>query len=232
MQADARATTMRMTPLVDLLVLDLAGTTVVDDDHVRRSLLAAARAFDLHVEPAALQSRMGWHKVKVFASLLAEAGRDIGPAEQMARRFEHEFAALVAKEPLRPTNGAVDAIAALERAGVHVAFSTGFSRATADVVLAAMGWQRFVSVASDEVVNGRPAPELIERAMQLTDVADARRVGVVGDTPVDLLAGEAAGVAVIVGVGCGTHTLEQLRPHPHTHLLDDLTELAGLVLGG
>ena len=56
-----------MTPKVDLFIFDLAGTTIVDDDRVLRSFFATAQAFDLHVEVAALQSRMGWHKTKVLS---------------------------------------------------------------------------------------------------------------------------------------------------------------------
>ncbi|MCK5944367.1 MAG: HAD family hydrolase, partial [Planctomycetes bacterium] len=132
-----------MSRCVELFVFDLAGTVVVDDDHVLRSFLAAARAYQLEVDAAALQTRMGQHKEHVFACLLDEAGRDRSAAAGMAARFEHEFAALVAREPLRPTPGAAAALTALDQAGVQVAFNTGFSRRTADVVLEAMGWQRW-----------------------------------------------------------------------------------------
>ncbi len=52
-------------------------------------------------------------------------------------------------------------MAALEAGGVKVAFNTGFTRNTANVVLEAMGWQDRVSVASDEVAAGRPAPDVV-----------------------------------------------------------------------
>ena len=220
-----------MTRCVDLFVFDLAGTVVVDDDHVLRSFLAAARAFDLEVEPAALQSRMGWHKQRVFQVLLEEAGRAPSLADEMAARFEEEFSALVGREPLRPTVGALQVLAALEDAGVQIAFNTGFSRKTMDVVLAAMGLERWPSVASDEVAAGRPAPDLLHAAMQKSGVHDPQRVGCAGDTPADLAAGHAAQARLIVGLGCGTHTLDELRASPHTHLLPDLVTLPALVLG-
>lgn len=218
-----------MAARVDLFLFDLAGTTVVDDDRVLRSFFATAQAFDLHVEVTALQARMGWHKAKVFASLLEERGLDTAPAQSMAERFEIEFAELAAREPLQETANAGRVLAELEAMGVQVGFNTGFSRKTADVVLEALGWQHHVSVASDEVSAGRPAPDLIQRAMQRCGVSDPLRVGVAGDTPADLGAGLAAGVAMNVGVGSGSYTLEQLAEHPHTHLLDDLTTLPALV---
>ena len=216
---------------LDLFVFDLAGTTVVDDDHVLRSFMQAARAFDLSVTREELQSRMGWHKAKVFGSLLRERGRDPESAQVMAERFEVEFAALAASEPLKPTLGAHEVLMALEDGGVQVAFNTGFTRNTANVVLEAMGCRGRVSVASDEVSAGRPAPDLIQSAMAACQVDDPSRVGVAGDTPADLLAGKAANAGMIVGLGCGTHSLDQLRESPHTHLLDDLTALPSMVLG-
>jgi phosphonatase-like hydrolase len=163
--------------------------------------------------------------------LLREHGRDPEPAQLMAERFEVEFAALAVSEPLRPTPFAHETLAALEAGGVKVAFNTGFTRNTANVVLEAMGWQDRVSVASDEVAAGRPAPDLILSAMAACQVDDPARVGVAGDTPADLLAGKSANAGMIVGLGCGTHTLEQLREHPHTHLLADLTTLSSRVFG-
>jgi phosphonatase-like hydrolase len=219
-----------MAARLQLFVFDLAGTTVVDDGHVMHSFAAAAASQGLVAAPELLRARMGWHKQLVFATLLREQGRDAALAPILAARFEEEFALAVRRAPLRPTPGAVEAIRMLLAAGLRVAFNTGFSRSTADVVLAAMDWQRHPSVASDEVANGRPAPDLIRRAMALTDVTDPARVGVAGDTPSDLLAGTAAGCGVVVGVGCGSHRLAELAGHPHTALLPDLTALAELVL--
>ena len=45
-----------MATRLNLIVFDLAGTTVVDDDHVLRSFLQAAAAFDLSVAPEQLQN--------------------------------------------------------------------------------------------------------------------------------------------------------------------------------
>ncbi|MCA8952519.1 MAG: HAD hydrolase-like protein [Planctomycetes bacterium] len=219
-----------MSRLVDLFVFDLAGTVVVDDDQVFNAFVATCRVFDLRVDPAALRSRMGWHKEQVFRSLLGELGREPGAAPEMAHQFEVEYATAIRRAPLRPTHGAPETLLALASAGMKIAFNTGFSRSTADLVLREMGLDRWPSVASDEVENGRPAPDLILRAMALSGVDDPQRVGVAGDTPSDLGAGTAAGVRFVVGLGCGTHTLEQLATCPHTHLLPDLSALPELVL--
>jgi len=210
---------------LELFLFDLAGTTVVDDRRVQRAFEAAAGAFDLPCDPERLQAYMGWHKQRVFETLLQAAGRPIGPARAMAERFEQEFAASVAKQPLVATQGAREAIAGCAKAGIRVGFTTGFARTTADLVLASMGWSHHLSVASDEVPHGRPAPDLILAAMQKAGVRDATRVGVAGDTPADLEAGANAGCLLRIGVGHGTHSLEQLAKAPYTHLLPTLDGL-------
>jgi phosphonatase-like hydrolase len=214
---------------LQLFVFDLAGTTVVDDGQVMDAFLATAELHGLRAAPEVLRARMGWHKQHVFATLLREAGADPAPAAALALHFEQEFAAAVTSKPLRATPGAVEALRRLEQQDVRIAFNTGFARATADLVLAAMGWSHHPSVASDEVAHGRPAPDLIQRAMALTGVSDPRRVGVAGDTPADLQAGAAAHCGLVIGVGCGSHRLDELAPHPHTLLLPDLSRLPEVV---
>ena len=218
-----------MVRTVDLFVFDLAGTVVMDDRQVLRAFQTTCAAFAVEAPEARLRERMGWHKQRVFEQVLVEAGRPVAPAAAMAERFVAEYARSVAERPLRPTPGALEVIAALQAAGIAVAFNTGFARATADLVLHAIGFGALPSVASDEVAAGRPAPDLIRRAMQLCGVTDPKRVGVAGDTPADLLAGAAAGVAVVVGVGCGTHTLAELADCPHSHLVPDLRALPAIL---
>lgn len=218
-----------MTPPIELFLFDLAGTTVVDDRRVLAAFEAAARAFDLPCDAERLQAYMGWHKQRVFETLLQAAGRPITPARAMAARFEQEFAASVAARPLQATQGAREAIGGLIAAGVRVGFTTGFARATANLVLDSMGWGEQLSVASDEVPHGRPAPDLIVTAMRQAGVRDAARVGIAGDTPADLEAGANAGCRLRVGVGHGTHSLQQLAQAPHTHLLPTLQGLLEIV---
>ena len=66
-----------MNRTVDLFVFDLAGTVVVDDDHVLRAFVATCELHDLPVGADRLRGCMGWHKEKVFETLLAELGHGI-----------------------------------------------------------------------------------------------------------------------------------------------------------
>jgi phosphoglycolate phosphatase-like HAD superfamily hydrolase len=63
--------------------------------------------------------------------------------------------------------------------------------------------------------------------LRIDDVAE---VAVAGDTASDLLAGTRSGASVVAGVLTGAHTAEELGDAPHTHLIDSVAELPGIVL--
>jgi phosphonatase-like hydrolase len=136
---------------------------------------------------------------------------------------------------VREIDGASKVFGELRRVGVKVALDTGFSRDIVNAILQRLGWAGTdlldATVASDEVPRGRPHPNLVLRAMSLTAVKDPQRVAKVGDTPADLQEGHAAGCGFVIGVTNGSHTRQQLEPHPHTHLIDNLRELPALLLG-
>ena len=94
-----------------------------------------------------------------------------------------------------------------------------------------MGWQAAVvdtMVCGDDVANGRPAPDLIFKAMERTGVSDAARVMAVGDTVLDLRAGRNAGAGCVVGVLSGAHRRAQLESEPHDDLINSVAELPAL----
>jgi phosphonatase-like hydrolase len=112
-----------------------------------------------------------------------------------------------------------------------VALNTGFDRDTTGLLLKALRWDEGVVdavVCGDDVRRGRPAPDLIFRAMKEAGAADARRVVNVGDTVLDLQAGHNARVRWNVGVLSGAHGRELLEQAPHTHLLESVAALPGL----
>jgi phosphoglycolate phosphatase-like HAD superfamily hydrolase len=70
---------------------------------------------------------------------------------------------------------------------------------------------------------------MIFRAMETAGVDDVRQVMNVGDTPLDLQAGNNAGVRGVIGVVTGAHDEESLRQEPHTHILASIAELPALM---
>ena len=226
---------------IDLVVLDMAGTTVQDDDAVNRCLCAALAGAGLAVTRDEINEVMGLPKPVAIALLLERrkyAGGMAPPAEvaSIHESFLRRMIDFYRADPaVREIDGASEILRQLRSAGLKLALDTGFSRDIVDAILKRLSWAGKelldATVASDEVPRGRPHPDLVLRAMELTGVIDARRVAKVGDTPSDLQEGRAAGCGLVIGVTNGSHTREQLAPHPHTHLIGNLRELPGVLLG-
>jgi len=229
---------------IDLVVLDMAGTTVYDGDAVHRSLADALRAAAVEVTREAINAVMGMPKPQAIARLLEGRGRpDVASAAVHADFVERMVAFYRTDPAVRETEGASRVFRRLRAAGIKVALDTGFDRRITDVILARLGWSVGAgfdasvidasvidaSVTSDEVGRGRPHADLILRAMERTGVSDAQRVAKVGDTPADLEEGFAAGCALVIGVTSGSHTRAELERCRHTHLIERLDELPALV---
>jgi phosphonatase-like hydrolase len=227
-------------PKVDLVVFDMAGTTVHDDDAVNRCLCAALAGAGVKVSRDEVNEVMGMPKPVAIALLLERRkyhGSSAPPAEVTAIHddfLQRMIAFYRTGSAVREIDGASEVFRQLRRAGVQLALDTGFSRDIVDAILQRLGWAGTdlldATVASDEVPRGRPHPDLVLQAMKLTGVKDARRVAKVGDTPSDLQEGHAAGCGFVIGVTNGSHTRQQLESHPHTHLIDNLRELPALLL--
>jgi phosphonatase-like hydrolase len=220
--------------MIELVVCDMAGTTIEDPGAVNGCLRAALAAAGVVVDTAAVDRVMGLPKPEAIRRLLAAAGPAATGADVAALHadFVGRMMHYYATDPaVRPLPGAAEALAALRHAGIKVALNTGFSRVIVDVILGRLGWRGLLdgSVASDEVPRGRPHPDMIRHLMRQLGIDDARNVAKVGDTPVDLEEGSNAGCGVVVGVTTGSFTRAQLQAYPHTHILDSVRDVTGVV---
>ena len=222
----------------DLVVFDIAGTTVHDGDAVgtclRRALEHVAGERFTRDE---VNAYMGIAKPVAIAELLQKrTGR--APARRGVDDVHEDFQLRMleyyrSSPEMKEVDGASAVFRRLRDHGIKVALDTGFGRPITDAVLARLGWTvpdvLDATVTSDDVRAGRPAPDMVLRAMELTGVRDARRVVKVGDTPSDLHEGTRAGCGMVVGVTSGSHTEQELRPHPHTVLVHSVRDVPALL---
>jgi phosphonatase-like hydrolase len=221
---------------IDLVVFDMAGTTINDDDGVNRCVRAALAQVGVAPTRDAVNLVMGIPKPVAIERLLERYDRpDLVPrVDAIHADFVRRMIAFYETDPsVVEIAGAGDVFRRLRAAGIKVALDTGFSREIVDVVLKRLGWSAGglvdTTVTSDEVERGRPHPDLVFKAMRDLGVGDAKRVAKVGDTPSDLQEGSAAGCGLVIGVTGGSHTAEQLEAFPHTHLIASVAELPALL---
>ena len=218
---------------IELVVLDMAGTTVKDDGQVAEAFTAALVEHGIPVSPEAIRSLRGASKRVAILGLLPGGANQAERAERVYASFREHLAQRYANT-VRAVPGAEETMAWLRGRGIRVALNTGFDRDTTQMLLVALGWTDGVVdavVCGDEVPQGRPAPYLIFRCMEATGAASVHRVASVGDTILDLRAGHNAAVRYNVGVLSGAHGREQLEAEPHTHLLTSVAELPALMEG-
>lgn len=195
---------------IELVVLDMAGTTVLDDGVVEQAFQRAAErtgVADRMPWDDALQyvrDTMGQSKIDVFSHL---SGGDRAVAERATTAFEAAYDEIVAEQGAEEIPGARTAIEQLKADGIRVALTTGFAPVTRDTLLDALGWRDLVDVALSPVDagRGRPHPDLVLSALMRTRTSSVQAVAVVGDTVSDVRTGLRAGAGFVAGVLTGAH---------------------------
>lgn len=224
---------------IELVIFDLAGTTVKDNKDVHRVLQQALRQHDVTISVEDANDVMGIPKPVAIEQLLRK--RYTGPksvnekwideihrvfVQQMIDFYKHDAS-------VGEKDGASDTFRMLKERKLKVVVDTGFDRPITAPLLERLGWQKAnlidASVTSDEVPRGRPYPDMIFRAMELTGIRDARAIAKVGDTASDLQEGNAAGCSLVIGVTTGAFTREQLLKEKHTHLISSLLDIPGII---
>lgn len=207
-----------------LAISDMAGTTVKDtwEDNDPRKFESTGNivrhffkaAFDKYlpgqVKDGSIDDVMGWKKKQAIDKLLADIyGEDIpaGLAENIFTDFEDACVDYY-RENSRALPGAEDAIRLLQQAGIEVALDTGFTQRITDTIMEALGWNSLVAraVNSDQVENGRPARDMIDKSVRDSAIPglQASEVVKIGDTVSDIQCGINAGCRLVIGVLSGT----------------------------
>lgn len=223
-----------MTTPLELVVLDMAGTTVLDDGVVEQAFQRAA-------ERTGVADRMPWaealdyvrltmgqSKIDVFTHL---ASGDRAAAERATAAFEGAYAEIVAEQSVSEIPGAADAIQGLKDAGLKVALTTGFAPVTREALLDGLGWRDLIDLALSPVDagRGRPAPDLVLAALLRTQTSSVQAVAVAGDTVSDVESGRRAGAGFVAGVLSGAHDRPALSAAGADAVLSDVTALRGVL---
>ncbi|WP_341978142.1 HAD family hydrolase [Microbacterium sp. LWO13-1.2] len=217
---------------IELVVLDMAGTTVLDDGVVEQAFQRAA-------EQTGVADRMPWHdaleyvratmgqsKIDVFTHL---AAGDVAAAERATAAFEGAYADIVSEQGVSEIPGAADAIQGLRDSGLTVVLTTGFAPVTRDTLIDGLGWRDLVDFALSpaDAGRGRPAPDMVLTAIIRTQTSHVAAVAVAGDTISDVESGRRAGAGFVAGVLSGAHDHATLTSAGADIVLPDVTGLRG-----
>jgi phosphonatase-like hydrolase len=220
-----------------LVVFDMAGTTIDEDNLVYKTLRNALERAGLQVPLATvLDLGAGKEKRQAIHDIIEAVADRQDAADMTATAFE-DFRTLLATAydafPVKPMPGAEAVFRTLQAAGIRVVLNTGYDRPTADKLLRKLGWETHphidLTVTASDAERSRPFPDMILLAMERLGVDDPTTVVKVGDAAIDVEEGHQAGCGLSCGVTTGAQTAEQLsKARPH-HILAHLGALPVLL---
>jgi phosphonatase-like hydrolase len=219
---------------IKLIVFDIAGTTVKDDDYVAHAFRNAfvKNGYDISLDQT--YPYMGIKKIVAVNAMLAKLGGQSADAGTIYTDFTDEMMDFYTyNASVMPLPYAEEVFQQLKEKGIRIALNTGFPRIIADVIINRLQWKDkgWVDdiIASDEVEHGRPQPFMIQELMLRASITDPLEVAKVGDTEVDVNEGRNAGCGLVVAVTTGAYTEEQLAAYDPDHIISSLSLLPNLI---
>lgn len=222
--------------MIKVVVFDMAGTTIDEDNVVYKTLQSAINQagynFDLNT---ILREGAGKEKFQAIKDILTQAGHQDAEAaalpifEVFKKQLEQAYLNLEVKE--QP--GAAGLFAALQSKGIKVVLNTGYDRTTATHLIQKIGWEEAkdfdLLITASEVSASRPAPDMIELAIQKLNIASAANVLKIGDSIVDIEEGKNANCGVTLGITTGAQTRVQLEQAAPDQVIDHLQEVLNFI---
>jgi len=227
---------------IQLVVFDIAGTTVADNGQVAEAFMEAFLTTGIQLPVEEVKKVMGFRKIDAVRLLLDKFSPDSpsgAEREALIReihdRFIRGMISFYRQDPdLKPLPYAEKLFSKLQEKGVKIALNTGFTRAITDAILQRLHWDNGAGgidkvICSDEVPEGRPSPDMINRLITELGVSSAGNVLKVGDTEVDVEEGRNAGCGIVVSVTTGAYTRDQLQQYQPDFIIDSLEELVPII---
>ena len=225
---------------VKLVVFDIAGTTVKDNNNVSEAFQSALAKYKIHIELEKINPLMGYEKklaiceilktqsaldeVKITPDLIDLIYTDFVHLMITFYRDENDISALPDVE---------QTLLELQKRGIKVGINTGFPHVIAEAIIKRLEWREKglidYLIGSDQVEFGRPHPLMIQHIMKQLNIRNPDEVVKVGDTEVDIREGHAAKCKYVIGVTTGTFTRTELEKYQPTHIIDNISEILSIL---
>jgi len=218
---------------IDLVVFDMAGTTVNEDNVVYKILQKTINEAGYNVSlDFVLKHGAGKEKHQAIKDVIAELKTTEEPkysSEELFKKFKSHLDEAYISLIVKPCNGVEFLFPILRKAGIKIALNTGYNRAVAITLLEKLEWKSGIHydtlVTASDVKQGRPNPDMIHKAMKELNVDNYQKVLKAGDSIIDIEEGQNALCGITVGVTTGAHSRAQLESANPTYVLDSLLEL-------
>ena len=223
--------------MIKMVVFDMAGTTVNEDNVVYKTLQRAVNqaGYDATLDQV-LRLGAGKEKLQAVKDILSEIKGSQEAGEEAMGIFE-DFKLLLKEAydhlDVQTFQGTTDLFEYLHKKEVKVVLNTGYDQYTATKLLSKLQWEKGreydLLVTADDVEKGRPHPDMILHAMKELNMPNVESVIKIGDSIIDIEEGKSAGCKYTLGVTTGAHTREQLESAAPDFVVDSLNYIRELV---
>lgn len=216
--------------ITSMVVFDMAGTTVDENNVVYKTLHAAIVNAGVPVSlDDVLLHGAGKEKLQAIKDVLASQHQETTHAQEIYHYFIGALESTYQNLEVTPCSNAETVFVLLKKQGIKVVLNTGYNRATATGLLNKLNWKIGedidLLVTASDVTNNRPAPDMIDYAIKHFAITDPITVIKVGDSAIDIEEGKNAGCGKTFGVTTGAQTREQIAVAHPTAVVDDLLEI-------
>ena len=213
-----------------MVVFDMAGTTVDENNVVYKTLHAAIVNAGIPVTlDDVLLHGAGKEKLQAIKDVLASQHHETSHAQEIYNYFIVALENAYQNLEVTSCSNAETVFALLKKQEIKVVLNTGYNRATATGLLNKLNWIEGedidLLVTASDVSNNRPAPDMIDYAIKHFAITDPTTVIKVGDSAIDIEEGKNAGCGKTFGVTTGAQTREQIQVADPTAVVDDLLEI-------
>lgn len=204
---------------IDLMVCDMAGTTVEEGGLVYKTLQESMRQGGLEVSDHDIHPWHGAKKEAVIEHFARKAGIPESELEMNIEKIADNFmksideayfdgAATISHIDI----GLFGYFKQLQQGGMKIALDTGYPAHIQEGLVKRLGFDKVVDgyISSYQVTEGRPYPYMVHQLMERLKIEDVRRVCKVGDSCRDIEEGLNAGCGLVVGVLSGADSAEDL----------------------
>lgn len=223
---------------IELVVFDMAGTTVDEDNVVYKTVQKVINdeGFNVSLEEV-LKYAAGKEKHQAISDVLRACTplTDINLVADVAfSKFKIALKNAYHTLEIKTFEGTEQLFKDLRKNQIKVVLNTGYDAKTANLLLKKLNWTVGETVdglvTADDVENGRPGPEMILLAMKNTGVMDAEKVLKVGDSAIDIEEGKNANCGITAGVLTGAQNRNQIQEANPTYIIESLNELRAILL--
>ncbi len=203
--------------MIKMVVFDMAGTTVDEDNVVYKTLQKVINAAGVNCTlKEVLDVGAGKEKLQAIKDILSLHSIDINYtlAQDIYKSFTAELGIAYDSFELKPQPGANVLFEVLHARQIDVVLNTGYNSITANAILQKLGWQVGVQIdaiiTASDVKHNRPQPDMILLAMDQLGITNPEEVVKVGDSAIDIEEGKNAGCGLTIGITTGAHSFEPL----------------------